>query len=156
MGVDPISIALFATQAFSAIKGYSEQNKAAKAQKRANEAAMAQAQEEARLAKEDAAFAAQQELKDAARVRGQQIALFLKSGVTLDGSPLLVSDETTQQGKRNAQNTIDNAESRSRSLILQGQANQQYVEKGDIFGTAANVLGAGINTGVIKTKSKGS
>lgn len=143
MGFDPITVALFAAQAFSAVKGYSEQNKAAKAQKRANEAAMSKAEEEARLAREDAKFAADQELKDAARIRGQQIALYLKSGVTLDGSPLLVSDETTQQGKRNAQNTIDNAESRARSMILQGQANQGYVEKGDIFGTAATILGAG-------------
>ena len=148
MGVDPISIAFFATKAFSAIKGYSAQKKAAKAQKRANEASMQAAQEEARLAREDAQFAAEQERKEAARTRGAQIAAFLRSGVTLDGSPLLVTSETTEQGNRNAQNQIDNAESRARSTILRGQANQQPVEKADLFGTAATILGAGQKSGV--------
>lgn len=142
MGVDPITATLFAFQAISAVKGFVDQNKAAKAQKRANAASMAAAQEEARLTREDAANAALQEKKEAARVRGQQIAAFLKSGVTLDGSPLLVASDTEEQGNRNAQNTIDNAESRARSLILRGQANQQPVQGGDIFGTGASILGS--------------
>ncbi len=138
-----LEVALFAVTAASAVSGYMNQQKAAKATKRANAAAMAAAEEEARLTRKDAAFAADQERKEAARIRGQQIAAYLKSGVTLDGSPLLTAQETTDQGEQNAQNTLENAESRARSLILRGQAGQQPVTGGDIFGTAATVLGAG-------------
>ena len=143
MGLD---VALFALQAVSAVKGFVDERKAAKAQKRANAAAMAASEEEARLAREDAEFAATQERKEAARLRGQQIALFLKSGVTLDGSPLLTTNETRDQGERNAQNTIDNAESRARSLILRGQAGQKPIQQADVFGTASTVLGSAAKT----------
>jgi hypothetical protein len=143
MGVDPISAAFFALQAVSAVKGHIAEKKAAKAQQRANAATLQAAQEEAELAKKDAEFAAIQERKEARRLRGQQIAAYLKSGVTLDGSPLLTTSETEEQGKRNAQNTIDNAESRARSILLRGQANQKPVQKPDIFGTAASIFGAG-------------
>ena len=138
-----IETALFALTAASAVSGYMQQKSAAKAQRRANAAAMDAATEEARLTREDAGMAADQERREAARVRGQQIAAFLKSGVTLDGSPLLVASETEEQGKRNAQNTIDTAESRAKSIMLRGQAAQQPVTSPDIFGTAATVLGAG-------------
>lgn len=138
-----LEVALFAVTAASAVSGYMQQQKAAKAQKRANAAAMAAATEEAGLAKKDAAFAADQERKEAARVRGQQIAAYLKSGVTLDGSPLLTAQETTDKGEQNAQNTIDNAESRAKSIMLRGQAAQQPVTSPDLFGTAATVLTAG-------------
>lgn len=138
-----LETALFAFQAASAVSGYLNQRQAAKQQKRANAAAMAAAAEEAKLIREDAAYQADQERKEAARVRGQQIAAYLKSGVTLDGSPLLTITETVDQGERNARNTIDNAESRARSTILRGQASQQPITRPDIFGTGATVLGAG-------------
>lgn len=137
-----LETALFAISAASAVKGMIDQRGAEKAQKRANEASMAAAQEESNLTRQDAAFSADQERKEAARVRGQQIAAFLKSGVTLDGSPLLLTSETTDQGNRNAQNTIDNAESKSRSIMLRGQAGQKNVTSADYFGTAASVLGS--------------
>lgn len=137
-----LEVALFALSAASAVSGYMNQQKAAKAQKRANAAAMAAAAEEAKLTRQDAAFAADQERKEAARVRGAQIAAYLKSGVTLDGSPLLVTSETKDKGEQNAQNTIDNAESRARSIMLRGQASQQPVTSPDIFGTGASILGS--------------
>lgn len=127
---------------FSSFKQFSAQNAAADAQERANAASMKMAQEQARLTKEDAAFQAEQERKDAAKVRSQQIALYMKSGVTLDGSPMLVTSETTQKGEENAANIIRNAESTAQSLILRGKAGQQYVQRGDFFGTAAQALGA--------------
>lgn len=137
-----LQTALFAFQAVSGVKSFIDQSKAAKATKRANAAAMQAATEEARLTKEDAAYAADQERKEAARVRGQQIAAYLRSGVTLEGSPLLTTSETDAQGERNAKNTIDNAESRARAIVLRGQAGQQTVSSPDIFGTGANILGA--------------
>lgn len=135
--------AIAAMQIFSAIKGYQAEKKAEKETKRANAAITARAQEEANLAIADAAVRAQKEKAAAAQVRSQQIALYLKSGVTLDGSPMLVGDVTTEQGDENARNIMSNAESQARSYILQGQANQLPVKKADFFGTAATVLSAG-------------
>lgn len=137
-----IETALLVATIASSVQGYVSDRKAAKAQKRANQAAMQAAEEEARLAREDAEFAAVQEKKEARRIRGQQIASFLRSGVTLDGSPLLVESETTDQGERNAANTLANAESQSKSILLRGKASQQPVQSADIFGTAGNILGA--------------
>lgn len=140
MGWVPVVSAAFS--AFSAIRGAQAQNAAAKQQERANAAAMSAAQEEARLTKEDAAFRAEQARKDAAKVRSQQLSLYLKSGVTLDGSPMLVMDETTREGEKNASNILTNADSQSRSILLRGQAGQQPVQRADFFGTAASVLGS--------------
>ena len=79
---------------------------------------------------------------NAKRVRAAQLASFLQSGVTLEGSPMLVTDETTQKGAQNALNILENAKSRSKSAVLQGQANQRAVQKADFFGTGATILGA--------------
>lgn len=138
-----IEIALFAAQAFSAIQSFSSQRKQAKATKRANAAATAAAEENARLAREEGEEQARQERLDAKRVRSQQLAAFLQSGVTLDETPLLVANDTTNRGNSNAQNILKNAESRAKGFLLQGEANQQPVQKADIFGTAATIFGAG-------------
>lgn len=140
MGWLPIAAAVF--QGVQAIRGYQAEKKAEKAQKSANAAAMAAAEEEARLTREDAAYRANQERKDAAKVRSLQIAQYLKSGVTIDGTPLLALEETTMRGEENASNIIKNAESSSRSILLRGKAAQQPVQRADFFGTAADVLGS--------------
>lgn len=127
----------------SAVSSFAQQKKAASAQKKSNAAAMAAATEEARLTREDAASAALNEKKAAMKTRGEQLAAYLKSGVTLDGSPLLLASETIDSGDRNAQNTIDNAESRAKSLVLRGQASQDYVQKADVFGTASTLFTQG-------------
>ena len=137
-----LAVASFAATAYSAYSQYSAQKKAAKAQDKSNAAAMKAAEQEASLIREDAKDTAREERKQASRIRGQQIAAYLKSGVTLDGSPLLTISETEEQGKRNAQKTIDNAESRAKSTILRGQAGQKPVQRADIFGTASTVLGS--------------
>lgn len=141
MGWVPVVAAVF--QGVQAIRGYQQEKQAAKATKRANAAMMAAAQEEARLNSEDAAKKALEEKRSAARVRSQQIALYLKSGVTLDGSPMLVMDETTTKGNENAKNIMDTAASQNRSMLLRAEAGQQPVQRADFFGTAAEVLGAG-------------
>ena len=145
MGFDPVTIAIAsaAFQGVSAIRGYQAEKQAAKAQKQANAAAMAAAEEEAALTQADAAQRADQERKDAAKVRSQQIALYLKSGVTLDGTPLLAIDETTSRGDQNAKNILTNSDYSARSILLRGKASQQPVKKADFFGAAADVLGAG-------------
>lgn len=118
------------------------QNKAAKQQAAANAAATQQAELQAKMAREDAAQKALAERRDAAKTRAAQVAAYLKSGVTLEGSPMLITTQTTVQGEKNAANTIANAEQTAQSLLLQGKAGQQTVTRGNIFGTAATVLGS--------------
>lgn len=136
MGIDPVTLAIAsaAFQGFSAIRSYQQQNKASKN-------AMRAAEEEGRILREDASKRALAEKQDAARVRAQQIAAYMKSGVTLDGSPLLVSSETTEQGERNAANVMSNAE--SQASLLRNRA--KSVQRGDFFGTAASALGSASN-----------
>lgn len=138
-----LAIGSLAVGAGSAVMSYSQSRKAEKQQRRANAAAMAAAEEEARLMREDAAYAAGKEREEAAKLRSRQLALYLKSGVTLDGTPMLVASDTTEEGEENAQNLIANAESQANSTILRGQAGQQAVQRADFFGTASTVLGAG-------------
>lgn len=131
------------TQGVSAIQSYLSQRDAEKETKRANAAMMKAAETEAALAKMDAAQKADAARRDAARVRSQQIAAYLKSGVTLDGSPMLVTDETDYMGKRNADNLVTNAGYSAKSILLRAEASKQSVKKSDIWGTAFDVLGSG-------------
>jgi hypothetical protein len=145
------AIAMAALQGVGAISQYSQEKKAAKETRRANEAAMQAAEEESRLLKEDAKIAATKERALALATRSQQSAMFLKSGVTFDGSPMLVMQDTTDRGDENARNTISNAESRSRSMMLRARATQQPVKRADLFGTLAKVgqsANAGYTAGV--------
>lgn len=130
------------TQGVTAIQSYLADREAEKQAKKANAAMMQAAQTEAALAKEDAAQRADAARKDAMRFRSQQIAAYLKSGVTLDGSPMLVADDTQNQGMRNAQNILTNADYSSRALILRAEANKQQVKKSDIWGTGFKALGS--------------
>lgn len=142
-------------QGVAAVRSYQADKAAEKEIKKANAAGMAAAAEEARLAREDAAYKAEQQRKDAAKVRSQQISQYLKSGVTLDGSPMLVTKDTTAQGEENAQNIMKNAESTSRSILLRGKASQQSIKPADFFGTAADVLGSvGKSATAYKNKGK--
>lgn len=137
-----LEVAMLAFSAISAVKGFVDQRKAAKEEKKANNAARDQAALNADMSREEGAEQARQERKEAKRVRSQQIASFLQSGVTLDGSPMLVADETQNVGEQNSATTIKNAEARAKGFLLEGEASQKPVQKADIFGTAASVLGA--------------
>lgn len=144
-----IETALFIAAAGSAVSKYSAENKAAKATKAANQAAMQAAENEAALTKKDAEEAALEERREAARTRGAQIAAFLQSGVSLDGSPLLIANETTEKGKKNAQNIMETGQSKSDSILLKGKASQQAVQKPDIFGLGSSLLTAGQSAGYV-------
>lgn len=126
----------------STIKSYMEDRAAEKATKRANENMMRAAQEEAALAKEDAAQRSEAARRDANMFRQTQIANYLKSGVTLDGSPMLVADETKNMGDKNAKNIETNAQYSIRSMMLKAEANKQQVKKADIWGTGFSALGS--------------
>lgn len=130
------------TQGITAIQSYLADREAAKQTKKANDAMMKAAQTEAALAKQDAAQKADAARKDAMKFRAQQISAYLKSGVTLDGSPMLVTNETQDQGNQNAKNIITNADYSAKAMLLRAEASKQQVKKADIWGTAFNVLGS--------------
>lgn len=129
-------------QGVTAIQSYMAERDAERQTKKANAAMMKAAQTEAALAKADAAQKADAYRRDAMRARATQIATYLKSGVTLDGSPMLIANETTDQGNRNAQNTITNANYSAKAMIQRAQGSQQSIKKADIWGTAFSVLGS--------------
>lgn len=126
----------------SSIAGYVAQNAAARQTEKANRNMLLAAEQEAALAQADAAQKADAYRRDAARTRSQQVAAYLKSGVTLDGSPMLVTDQTTAMGEQNAQNIITNSQYQQNATRLRAQANQKMVTKGNLFGTAADALGS--------------
>ena len=137
-----VAAASYIFQGVQAVRGFMAEKQAAKDTKRANYLITQEAEEQNRLLEQDAGKRALAERRDAARARSQQLALYLKSGVTLDGSPMLVMDETTTQGNENAQNIKDTAASQQRTNLLRAQAGQSPVQKADFFGTAAEVLGS--------------
>ncbi len=128
--------------AVTAIQSYLEDRKAAKETEKANQSIMQAAQAEADLAKLDAAQRADAARRDATRVRAQQITAYLKSGITLDGSPMLVANETQDQGNLNAKNILTNADYSARATMLRAEANKRAVKKADIWGTAFDFLGS--------------
>lgn len=130
------------TQGVTAVQSYLADREAEKQTKKANAAMMRAAETEARLTREDAAQKADAARRDALRFRSQQIANYLKSGVTLDGSPMLVTDETGYMGSRNAKNIETNADYSARAMMLRAEGSKQSVKKSDIWGTAFQALGA--------------
>jgi hypothetical protein len=60
------------------------------------------AERNAKIAKENATYEARQKRKETARLIGKQRALYSKSGVTMEGSPLDVLQETAAQGEMDA------------------------------------------------------
>jgi len=141
-------------QGVTAVQSYLEQRRAEKQTQQANDAMMKAAQTEAELAKQDAVQKAESARRDAARVRSQQVASYLKSGITLDGSPMLIANETTDQGNRNAANILTNADYSSRAMILRAEGNKQSVKKADIWGTAFDVLGSASKASTAWDKAK--
>lgn len=142
------------TQGVTAVQSYLAQRQAEKETKKANAAMMQAAATEAALAKQDAAQKADSLRRDAMRARSAQISAYLKSGVTLDGSPMLVTNETQDLGNRNAENTITNADYSARATMLRAEASKQSVKKADIWGTAFDVLGSASKASAAYTKAK--
>ncbi len=111
MGYDPVSLAVIGTTLLSAgsqVAQGAQQRKEAKRQ--------------AALAEENAAVAAEAERESANTALKQQKMSFLKSGVTLAGSPLLLMQETFERGERNARNQVRTGAAQSQTLKAQGSA----------------------------------
>lgn len=142
MGIETIALVTGGLQLASGVMQYTQQKKADKAAKQAADAQAAQAEA-------DAARAAQEELATAEATRKQQRLAFLKSGVDLSGSPLLVMEETRNKGNENAKNTIDSASARAKSLREQGAVGRASLI-GTLSETASNVAGTYTNYQLMK------
>lgn len=129
MGVDPISLGMMAFQAVSGFMQYSEQKKADKAAKN-------RAFAEARLMEEDAERAALEEKRQAEHTRRVQKMAFLKSGVELSDSPLLVMEETRRRGAENAANVMSSAKAKANLVRQEGS-----VKRASLFGSIAETAG---------------
>jgi len=91
---------------------------------------------QARLAEQDAARAALEERRVATAHEKLQKQMFLKSGVMLADSPLLVMEETRQKGIENAQNTLRTGRSRADLYRQQGS-----ITKAALLPTALSAIG---------------
>lgn len=136
MGIDPISMLVISAglQVAGGFMQYSQQKKADKAAKNA-------AFEEARLAEEDANRAALQEKIEADKTRKIQKMAYLSSGVDLSGSPLLVMEETRNQGNENAKNIKDSGYARADLTRKQGS-----VGRASLVGSVVNTASGLANT----------
>jgi len=144
MGLDPVSMFVIsaATQVASGFMQYKEQKKADKAEKRAYEESLSIAAEQSALDKADADRAAQLEIDEAEKTRKIQKMQYLKSGVDLVGSPLLVMEETRRKGEENAKNIRDSQSARS-NLYMRSAAANKPVSRASLTSTIAEV-GAGV------------
>ncbi len=121
---------------------YSQQKNADKAEKRAYEDAQRITAEQNALDAADADRAAKEELDQSDRIRKIQKMAYLKSGVVLDGSPLLVMEETRAKGEENAKNIRDNQRSRANLNTMSTAANKP-VSRASLTRTIAET-GAGL------------
>lgn len=111
MGIDPISLAIIGATVVSAgasIVSGRQQKKAADKQ--------------AAIMERESKEKAESEKAEAERVRKLQKVAFLSSGVTLEGSPLLVMEETSAQGRTNAQRTVRAGADQASVTRQQGRA----------------------------------
>lgn len=145
MGIETMFLVSAGLQVASGFMQYSQQKKADKAEKRAYEESLRIAREQGELDKQDAERAAREELAEADRARKLQKMAYLKSGVDLTGSPLLVMEETRSKGEENAKNIRDSQKARS-NLAYQSVAANKPVSRASLVNTALDV-GAGIAGG---------
>lgn len=148
MGFDPLTLFLASTalQVGSGIMQYSQQKKA---DRQASEAAAAQSA----LIVNDAQSQADQEIKAADQTRRVQLMQYLKSGVTLEGSPLLVMNDTTAKGAQNAKNVMDSAKAKAGLVTAQGNIKRANLV-GTALDTASGVAGSYTNYEILNNQIK--
>lgn len=125
MGVDPITIgiALSVLSSVGAVVGGIQQSK--------------EASKQAKLAQREAELQARAEARENIFLEKRQKLAFLKSGVSLEGSPLLLLAETRRMGGENIQAIITSGSTRASSIRASGrQALIGGLTKG--IGTAAS------------------
>ena len=84
-------------------------------------AANREAQRQAKTTLQQAAIEAQQVAKEDAQFRGRMEVSFLKSGVTLEGTPLLVLEQARKDSMEDIKNLKKGAQLRASSIRRQGR-----------------------------------
>lgn len=117
MSADPVTAAIAVA---STLARQQAQRRVAQSQIRAAEQSAADARSQAEVEAED--------LRRRNRLQlGRQRTLIAKSGVKLEGTPLLAQEDTAAQGEADALVRLDAGESRAASLL--GRANQIRIGK---------------------------
>lgn len=144
MGFDPVTMFIISAgmQVAQGISQYSQQ-------KKADKAARAAAEQQAALMEKDSEIAANAELAEAERHRRMQKMLFLKSGVTLEGSPLLVMEETRAKGEENAKNVREGGQARADLTRQQGSVKRASLTS-TALSTAAGISGSYSDMQILK------
>lgn len=146
MGMEVLFLVSAGLQVASGLASYSQQ-------KKADKAAKAAANEEARLMEEDASRAALQEKQEAERVRKVQKMAYLASGVDLTGSPLLVMEETRNKGEENAKNVVESAKARADLTRMQGSVGRASL-LGSLSDTASGLTSTYTNYAMVNKQVK--
>lgn len=138
MGLETVFLISAGMQVASGLMQYQQQKKADKAEKRAYQESLRIAAEQAELDRKDAERAAQAELEEAQKSEKLQRMLYLKSGVSLEGSPLLVMEETRSKGAENAKNIREGQAARA-NLAMRSVAANKPVSRASLVNTAMDV-----------------
>jgi hypothetical protein len=101
--------------------------------------AMQQAAESTRVARKEAGIVAE----DADRTRRAQKLGFMKSGVSLEGSPLLLMEQTRMKGAENVDEIIRAGASGKVAAIQEGRIKAQQYRSGGRQGFISGLTGAG-------------
>lgn len=114
MAVTAATVLAGISAASSLVSGMQQQAEAGRQARQAEATAILQGEEQARVASKEAGIA-----KDEAEsARRQQKLAYLKSGVSLEGSPFLTMEQTRLQGQRNV-NEILSAGAAGRAATMQ-------------------------------------
>lgn len=138
MGVETMFLISAGMKVASGFMQYQEQKKADKAEQRAYQESIRIAKQQNKLDAADADRAARLELEDAQKHEKLQKMLYLKSGVDLTGSPLLVMEETRAKGIENAKNVRDAQSARGKLAIQSAKANRP-VSRASLTSTIAGI-----------------
>jgi len=140
---DPVSAIFITTSLLAAggsVIGGIQANKAAK-----EEASLQE--EQARIASEEAKAEAQRRANEVRKFSRRQSLAFLKSGVTLEGSPLLILDETLREGQKEVKSVVERGDAQAnlfnrRAAITRNQGRASLI--GGVLGAAGSLSGSAV------------
>lgn len=106
-----------AVVAVAGVVSAAQQSSAAKSQA---SAVRAESERQGALQRQEAELSARQEARSNIKLGKRQKLAFLKSGVALEGSPLLLLAETQDEGDDNVEAILTSGQTRSQSTLNQG------------------------------------
>lgn len=103
----------------------------------------AEAARQSRLAREEAERQARAEARENIELEKRQKLSFLKSGVALEGSPLLLMSETRREGQENVGNILESGRTRQESILRSGQLQSDQLRSSGRQAFIGGLTGAG-------------